>query len=230
MINRGKSILIVDNDTDIRCYMKRELELAGFQVLEAVNSSEAKEIFLTYDPCFVIIEALLDDLNGFGLCSWIRTKQKSEIPIMFVTKLVNDEDKIRGLMIGADDYLNKPFNSKELIARIETVLRRTAHRCNKITYRGITLKPLRGEIKFNGNPISLTLHEFKLLYFLMRHPNQILSRAQILEELYPNDNKLVSERTVDVHISKLREKLDNHLYEHDLIETIRGIGYRFLAF
>lgn len=230
MNNRGKSILIVDIDQKIRSLIKEELESAGFQVLEARNGAEAKDIFITYDPCFVIMEIILDDTNGYELCSWIRTKQKSEIPIVIVSKLTNDEDKIKGLKIGADDYITKPFNLKELSVRVETVLRRTAHRCNKITYRGITLKPLKGEVKYEGIQIPLTLHEFKLLYFLMRHPNQILSRLQILDELYPNDNKLVSERTIDVHILKLREKFKHHMKDRELIETVRGIGYRFIAF
>lgn len=230
MNNRGKSILLVDDDIEILSHIKRELEEAGFQVLIATNGKQAKDIFLTYDPCFVIIEAVLHGISGFELCSWIRTKQKSEIPIIFVSKLTNDKDRIKGLMIGGDDYLTKPINSTELIVRIETVLRRTAHRCNKITYRGITLKPLKGEVKYQGTPISLTLHEFRLLYFLMRHPNQTLSRLQILDELYPNDNKLVSERTVDVHILKLREKFKNYLDGTEFIETVRGIGYRFVAF
>jgi two-component system alkaline phosphatase synthesis response regulator PhoP len=230
MNNRGKSILVVDNDLEMRTHIKLELEGAGFQVLEAINGTEAKDIFLTYDPCFVIIEADLNDLNGFELCIWIRTKQKSEVPIVFVSRITNDEDKIRGLKIGADDYITKPFNSSELIVRVETVLRRTIHRCNKITFRGITLKPLKGEVKYQGNVIALTLHEFKLLYFLMRHPNQTLSRLQILDELYPTDQKLVSERTVDVHILKLREKFKAHIGDDEIIETVRGIGYRFIAF
>jgi len=230
MKNRGKSILVVDQDKEIRCLIKEELVNAGFQVLEAANATEAKDIFLTFDPCFVICEVVLDDLNGFELCNWIRMKQKSEIPIVFVSVLSSEEDRIKGLRIGGDDYVTKPFSSTELVARVETVLRRTAHRCNKITYRGITLKPLKGEVKFQGIQIPFTLHEFKLLYFLMRHPNQTLSRQQILDELYPNDNKLVSERTVDVHILKLREKFKNHLDERELIETVRGVGYRFIAF
>lgn len=229
MKNRGKSILVVDYDEKIRHHIKQVLEEEGFQVLEAASGKEAKDIFLSLDPCFVISEAVLDDLDGFELCSWIRTKQKSVIPVLFVSKLTNDEDKIKGLRIGADDYMTKPFNPSELLVRVETVLRRTAHRCNKITFRGITLKPLKGEVKHQGTPIPLTLHEFKLLYFLMKHPNQTLSRQQILEELYPNDSKIVSERTVDVHILKLREKLKIHL-EEELIETVRGVGYRFIAF
>lgn len=227
---RGKSILVVDEDKGVRKQIKDELETAGFEVLEANSGKEAKDIFLQLDPCFVILETILPERDGVELCSWIRTNQKSEIPIMIVSKLTGDEDIIRGLRIGADDYLKKPFNPHELIVRVETVLRRTAQRCNKISYRGITLKPLKGEVKYRGLPISLTLHEFRLLYFLMRHPNQILTRLQILDELYPNDQKLVSERTIDVHILRLREKFKVHKQDQEVIETVRGVGYRFVAF
>lgn len=227
---RGKSILVVDEDKGVRKQIKDELETAGFEVLEANSGKEAKDIFLQLDPCFVILETILPERDGVELCSWIRTNQKSEIPIMIVSKLTGDEDIIRGLRIGADDYLKKPFNPHELIVRVETVLRRTAQRCNKISYRGITLKPLKGEVKYRGLPISLTLHEFRLLYFLMRHPNQILTRLQILDELYPNDQKLVSERTIDVHILRLREKFKVRKQDQEVIETVRGVGYRFVAF
>ncbi|MDZ5472272.1 response regulator transcription factor [Bacillus sp. 31A1R] len=226
---RGKSILVCDDDRMFRSEMKKELEASGFQVLEATNGQEAKDIFLTYNPCFVILEVYMKDLDGFEWCDWIRTEQKSEIPMILVSKLPDESNTIKGLKSGADDFLLKPFNLKELTVRVETVLRRTAHRCNKITYRGITLKPLKGEVKVEGEGISLTLHEFKLLYFLMRHPNQALSRLQILDELYPNDQKLVSERTVDVHILKLREKFKSYI-DGEWIETIRGVGYRFVAF
>ena len=142
---------------------------------------------------------------------------------------VDEEERIKGLMMGADDYVTKPFSPAELVARVETVLRRTGNRCSKITYRGLTIKPLRGEVHYFGAPIQLTQHEFKLLYFFMRHPNQILSREQIIDELYPNHERIVTERTIDVHVGKLREKLKiNATYE--LIETVRGMGYRFLAY
>ncbi len=227
---RGKSILIVDSDEQIRDTIRKQLEDAGFDVLGATSYKTAKDYFLTFDPCFCISELLLPDRSGYDLCKWIRKEQKSEIPLMVVSGLTDEMATVKALRLGADDFIRKPFRHEELIARVETVLRRTAHRCSKISYRGIVLKPLKGEVRYQGHEISLTLHEFRLLYFLMRHPNQTLTRHQILDELYPTDDKIVSERTIDVHILKLREKFKVHITDGEIIESVRGIGYRFIAF
>lgn len=172
---------------------------------------------------------MLPHVSGEEVCKILRAEFKADIPILMLSAKVQEEERIKGLKMGADDYVTKPFSPSELIARIEAVLRRTVNRCSKVTYRGITLKPLRGEVHYRGENISLTQHEFKLLYFLMRYPNQILSREQIVDELYPNQEKVVSARTIDVHIAKLREKLKFD-GDSELIETIRGMGYRFVAY
>lgn len=230
MNTKGKSILIVEDDDKIRKLIKVYLENAGYEVWEAADGEAAMDIFRTHDPCFVILDLMLPKISGEEVCQWIRSKMKSDIPLMMVTAKVSENNRIKGLQLGADDYLMKPFSPQELVVRVETILRRTSHRCSKITYKGLTIKPLRGEVKYQGNQISLTQHEFKLLYFLMRNPNQILTREQILRELYPNDEKLVTERTIDVHVGKLREKINEHVRDDEFIETIRGMGYRFVAF
>lgn len=230
MVPKGKTILIVEDDSKIRQLIKIYLEREGFEVLEAGNGIEGQQMFETHDPCFVIMDLMLPEQSGEHLCQWIRSELKSDVPLIMLTAKVDEQERIKGLHLGADDYVIKPFSPQELVARVETVLRRTAHRCSKISYKGLTLKPIRGEAKYNGELFSLTLHEFRLLYFLMRHPNQIITREQILEELYPNDEKFVIERTVDVHVSKLREKLKNMEGTPEFIETVRGMGYRFVAF
>lgn len=154
---------------------------------------------------------------------------KSDIPIIMLTAKVDESDRIKGLQMGADDYITKPFSPQEVVARVDTVLRRTVNRCNKISFKGLTIKPLRGEVKFNGTIIPLTQHEFKLLYYFMRHPNQILTREQILQELYPNEEKTVIDHSVDVHVGKLREKIETSSEVPQFFETIRGMGYRFVA-
>ncbi|MFD2117383.1 response regulator transcription factor [Paenibacillus yanchengensis] len=227
---KGKSILIIEDEHKIRQLIKIYLEQAGFEVWESADGIDAQQKFEAYDPCFVIMDLMLPGQSGEQLCSWIRQKQKSDVPIIMLTAKVDEQAKINGLQIGADDYMTKPFSPQELVVRVETVLRRTAHRCSKITYRQLTVKPLRGEAKYKGELLPVTQHELKLLHYLMQHPNQIVTREQILNELYPNEEKIVTERTVDVHVSKLREKIKLSSTEQELIETIRGMGYRFNAF
>lgn len=229
MNTKGKSILIVEDDSKIRNLIKIYLEKAGFDTFEAKNGEEAMEVFIEYDPCFVILDLMLPKLSGEEICKRIRIDEKSNVPIIMLTAKVDEQERIFGLQMGADDYVTKPFSPMELVARVEAVLRRTAHRCNKITYRGLTLKPLRGEVHYKGTIITLTLHEFRLLYFIMRHPNQILTREQIIDELYPNNERIVLESTIDVHIGKLREKL-KYDGDDDIIETVRGLGFRFVAY
>ncbi|MDA8224103.1 response regulator transcription factor [Desulfosporosinus sp.] len=229
MNTKGKSVLIVEDDAKIRQLVKVYLEREGYEALEAENGEDALEIFKQYDPCFVILDLTLPRLSGEEVCTTIRTDLKSNVPIIMLTAKVEELERIQGLRMGADDYVTKPFSPQELVTRVEAVLRRTAQRCSKITYRGLTLKPLRGVIHYKGEPIVVTHHEFRLMYFLMRHPNQILTREQIVEELYPNQEKIVTERTVDVHIGKLRERL-KYDGDSEIIETVRGMGYRFVAF
>ncbi len=227
---KGKTILIVEDDAKIRRLLKLYLEREGYEVLEAQDGADGMDTFMKLDPCFVILDLMLPKKSGEDLCQWIRTELKSDIPIIMLTAKVDESDRIKGLQMGADDYIIKPFSPQEVVARVDAVLRRTANRCSKISYKGLTIKPLRGEVKYNGSIIPLTTHEFKLLYYFMRHPNRILTREQILQELYPNEEKTVIDRTVDVHVGKLREKIETSNEVPLFFETIRGMGYRFVAY
>ncbi|UED75896.1 response regulator [Brevibacillus sp. DP1.3A] len=229
MAIKGTGILVVEDDVKIRKLIVLYLEKEGYEVYEAGDGEEALVAFRKYDPCLVILDLMLPKVSGEEVCKSIRADWKEEIPIIMLTAKVEEQSRIEGLKSGADDYVTKPFSPGELVARVESILRRTNQRCSKITYRGLTIKALRGEVHYLGESLSLTQHEFRLLYFLMMHPNQILTREQIIDELYPHNEKVVTERTIDVHIGKLREKLkwDG---DSELIETIRGMGYRFVAY
>ncbi|MCO5387766.1 MAG: response regulator [Desulfosporosinus sp.] len=144
MNTKGKSVLIVEDDAKIRQLVKVYLEREGYEALEAENGEDALEIFKQYDPCFVILDLTLPRLSGEEVCTTIRTDLKSNVPIIMLTAKVEELERIQGLRMGADDYVTKPFSPQELVTRVEAVLRRTAQRCSKITYRGLTLKPLRG--------------------------------------------------------------------------------------
>ncbi|MEK8127671.1 response regulator transcription factor [Paenibacillus filicis] len=224
-----RNILIVEDDSKIRKLLKLYLERDGYDVLEAENGEEAREIFLNFDPCFVITDLMMPKLSGEDLCRWIRLELKSDIPLIMLTAKITEAERIEGLEMGADDYIIKPFSPQEVVTRVNTVLRRASNRCSKISYKGLTIKPSYGEVSYHGTAISLTQHEFKLLYFLMRHPNQILSREQILGELYPNEEKSVIDRTVDVHVGKLRDKIETSCEAPRYFETVRGMGYRFVT-
>jgi len=180
MYTRGKTILIVDRDEETRAVLRNRLEKEGFEVWEAQDGEEALAKFKRDDPCFVILELELSKIPGDVLCQTFRMEMKSEVPIMVISANTDEQQIVKVLKMGADDYVTKPFSPDEVVARVEAVLRRTASRCARISYRGITIRPIRGIVKYKGQEISLTNHEFKLLYFLLRHPNQVLTREQLL--------------------------------------------------
>lgn len=214
----------------IRKLLRIYLEKEGYGVLEAQNGEEARAIFQQDEPCFVITDLMMPKFSGEQLCKWIRHELKSDIPIIMLTAKITESERIAGLQMGADDYIIKPFSPQEVVVRVNTVLKRMANRCSKISYSGLTIKTLSGEVKYKGVDIALTQHEFRLLHFFMKHPNQILSREQILNELYPNDERSVIDRTVDVHVGKLREKIEASCQAPTFFQTVRGMGYRFVAY
>ena len=156
----------------------------------------------------------------------MRYELESNVPIIILSSKNTEHDRIEGLKKGADDYIGKPYSLEELTVRIETVLRRTANRCSKLSYKGLTIKPIKGIVKFHDEVLELTHFEYRLLYLFMTHPDQILSREQIINTIYKKNEKVINERTVDVHIKHLREKI-NEYTDYPFIVTLRGIGYKF---
>ncbi|MBU8880987.1 response regulator transcription factor [Bacillus sp. FJAT-29790] len=223
---RGKTILIIEDEERIRKLIKMSFSKIGFEVLEAADGFEAKEQYLKHDPCFIILDIMLPGISGKEICLWLRNELISNVPIIIVSGNHSEKDRIEGLKLGADDYVTKPFGIEELIVRVETVLRRTANRCSKISYRGLTLKPIVGIAKYQDAELALTLFEYKLLYLFMTHPDQVLTREQIITTIYNNEEKIINERTIDVHIKHLREKIAFYS-DFPFIQTVRGIGYKF---
>ncbi len=225
----GKTVLVVEDDPKIRNLVKIYLAKEGYEVLEAETGAEAKDKILQYDPCLLILDLMLPLVSGEELCRWVRADQKSMVPIIMLTAKASEKQRIAGFKLGADDYVVKPFSPAELMVRIEAVLRRTASRCGKLSFAGLTIKPVKGEARFNGVPLELTNFEFKLLHMFMKHPEQILSREQILNFIYEHQEKAVNERTIDVHIKHLREKIKEKT-PNEYIHTVRGMGYKFEAY
>ncbi|MCM3587396.1 response regulator transcription factor [Mesobacillus maritimus] len=224
----GKSVLVVEDDPKIRQLLRIYLTKEGYEVLEAENGLEAKEKIQQYDPCILILDLMLPKVSGEEICRWVREDLQNMMPIIMLTAKVSEKDRIQGFKLGADDYVVKPFSPAELMVRIEAVLRRTASRCGKLSFTGLTIKPVKAEAWLNGDLLELTHFEFKLLHTFMQHPNQVLSRQQILSSIYENNEKSVSDRTIDVHIKHLREKLKQKTTK-DYIQTVRGMGYKFVA-
>jgi DNA-binding response OmpR family regulator len=223
---RGKTILLIDAHDNTRKELNSHLSTEGFEVLEATSGQEAKKLFVKHDPCFVLLENCLPDGRGTEICEWIRLQESNNVPIFLISERCADEDRIEGLKKGADDYLGKPFNLEELTLRIEIILRRTANRCSKISYRGLTLKPIKGIVKYEDYQLDLTRFEYKLLHLFMTHPDQILSREQIIDTIYNNNEKTINERTIDVHIRNLRAKIGQYT-DYPFISSLRGLGYKF---
>lgn len=231
MLNKnliGKTVLVVEDDPKIRKLVKIYLQKDGYEVMEAADGQEAMKKIEQFDSCILILDLMLPKISGEELCRWVREDLKSMMPIIMLTAKVSEKNRIQGFKLGADDYVVKPFSPAELMVRIEAVLRRTSSRCGKLSFTGFTLKPAKGEALINGEALELTQFEFKLLHLFMKHPNQVLSREQILNDIYENNQKAVLERTIDVHIKHLREKIKEKTPK-DYIQTVRGMGYKFVG-
>jgi two-component system, OmpR family, alkaline phosphatase synthesis response regulator PhoP len=222
-------ILVVEDDNMIRELVRIYLSKAGYEVVEASNGEEAKEIFLSEHPCLVILDLMLPKLSGEEFCKWVREEERNEVSIIMLSAKSRTDDKINGLKMGADDYIVKPFDPDELLAHVEAVLRRTGQFCQKITHDGLCIKPRKGEVMLFDQRLDLTKHEFNLLYYFMENPNVVISRESLVEQLYPLAEKMVLERTIDAHIKKLRKKIEENPTTPTRLQTVRGMGYKFVT-
>lgn len=223
-----QTILVVEDDKMIRELVSLYLQNAGYNVIEAEDGEDAKASFLTHHPCLVILDLMLPKQSGEEVCEWIRQQERNEVSIIMLSAKAQISDKIAGLKMGADDYITKPFDADELVAHVEAVLRRTGQFCQKITYSGLCIKPRKGEVLLYDHPITLTKYEFNLLYYFMENPNIVLSREQLLRQIYPHAETNVLDRTIDAHIKKLREKVEEDTSCPKRIQTVRGMGYKFV--
>ncbi|KAB7705257.1 response regulator [Bacillus aerolatus] len=225
----SKTMLVVEDDQMLQKLIIIYLEKAGFDVVAASTGKEAMELFQQTSPCFVILDLMLPEMSGEAVCRYIREDCQSDVPIIMVTAKIHEQDRINGLKMGADDYITKPFSPDELVARVETVLRRAVHHCQKVQIGHLTLKPNKHEIWNHSEQIYLTASEFVILKEFMLHPNQVLSRDQLIQTLYPLHEKNVLERTIDVHVKNIREKIKQEEDSPIMIQTVRGVGYKFVT-
>ncbi|MCG8536291.1 MAG: phosphate regulon transcriptional regulator PhoB [Pseudomonadales bacterium] len=220
-------ILIVDDEEAIREMISVALELSGFQWIEAENAQVAHGRIVDERPDLILLDWMLPGVSGIELARRLkRDESTSELPIIMLTAKSEEDNKIQGLDAGADDYITKPFSTRELISRVNAVLRRTqGDRDKSILVEGLALDPVSHRITADDRPVEMGPTEYRLLEFFMTHQDRAYSRAQLLDQVW-GGNVYVEDRTVDVHIRRLRKALAPHKYDH-LVQTVRGTGYRF---
>lgn len=222
------TILLVEDDDIFRESLTFSLQREGYQVREAENGEKALKEARQIPPDLIILDVMLPGLDGFSICRILRNEM--ETPIILLTARMSEMDKIVGLESGADDYITKPFSTLELLARIRAVMRRMQPAKNKLLLKHgpLNLNLERRRAYCHDKELTLSPREFELLAELMRHPGIALSRDLLLERVWGYDF-MGDSRTVDVHIRWLREKIEKNPSRPDLIQTVRGIGYRFEA-
>jgi two-component system phosphate regulon response regulator PhoB len=223
------TILIVDDEPDIREMIRFALEASGFPSLEAATADEALQAIRRERPDLMLLDWMLPGRSGLELAKQLKMDPETEsLPIIMLTARTEERDLIKGLGAGADDYITKPFSPRELMARIKAVLRRVGqHIEEKLNVRGLSLDPSSHRVTIDGNSVSVTPIEYRLLHFFMSHPERVFGRQQLLDQVWGN-GAYVEERTVDVHIRRLRKILEASGHDR-LIQTVRGTGYRFSA-
>jgi len=224
-----KKILLVDDEVDILEFLKYNLEQDNFEVLVSSNGNDALKK-ISQNPDLIVLDIMMPEMDGFELYQQIKTnKEYQDIPIIFLTAKSGETDEIKGLDLGASDYIQKPISPKKLIARIKSNLRKSDQAEKKSKeFKNLKIGALeidveKFEVKVDSKKTFFPRKEFQLLYFLAQNPGKVINRETLLKEIWGNDVYVI-DRTIDVHIRKIREKLGKH---SELIETIKGVGYRF---
>ncbi len=222
-------ILLVDDDPNISRLVRLYLEKEGFRVECADRGDDAVNLFRKDPPDLMLLDVMLPGMDGWAVLKNIR--KTSAIPIIMLTAKEETFDKVLGLELGADDYITKPFDNKELVARVKAVLRRTQNldedKADTLTFPGLSVSQVQYEVFYEGQKIDMPPKELEVLYFLASHPNQVFTRDQLLEQVWGYNFTGDSSRTVDVHIKRLREKLPDCEKHGWMIRTIWGVGYKF---
>jgi two-component system alkaline phosphatase synthesis response regulator PhoP len=229
---RGKKILVVEDEADIRKLVSYNLAQEHFSVAEAEDGERAMRLLRREKPDLVILDLMLPGLSGLELCKHLRSQaDTAHIPILMLTAKAGETDRIIGLEIGADDYLTKPFSPREMVARVKAILRRVESGAAPSAAEAYEKGPLKVnfatyEAVLRGKPVRLTLKEFELLKIFLQNPNRVLSRDRLLDLVWGGDT-FVTPRTVDVHIRRLRKVIEKNDRQPAWILTVRGVGYKF---
>ncbi len=225
-----QSVLVVDDEPVVRDVVVRYLDHEGFVARQAANGAQAREMIQEHSPSLVILDLMLPDGNGLDLCRWIRTS--SDVPVIVLTARGEEQDRITGLELGADDYVVKPFSPRELMVRVKTILRRSSRdrpsAQARLNARGLTIDAQTREVTRKDQTVALTATEFELLWCLASYPRVVFSREQLMAQVWGYDEApALGTSTVTVHVRRLREKIEEDPSKPQIITTVWGVGYRF---
>jgi two-component system phosphate regulon response regulator PhoB len=225
--NGSKRLLVVEDDRAIAELLKHHFSKEGFAVTTTPSGEEALLLVDEIRPALVVLDWMIEDVSGIEVCRQIRRRgDNAAMPILMLTARGEEEDRIRGLETGADDFVTKPFSPKELVARAKAVLRRSNPNLmtEKLTYAGLEMDTAAHRVRHNGARVELGPTEYRLLRYFMQNPEKVFSRHQLLERVWPH-NEDIEARTVDVHIRRLRRALDNGNGGGEILRTVRAEGY-----
>lgn len=220
----AQTVLVVEDEIKIANIVREYLEDSGFKVHVIDNGLEVVDWVKQHTVDLVLLDVMLPGKDGLQICKDVRAF--SQVPIIMLTAKVEEIDRILGLELGADDYVCKPFSPRELLARVKALLRRSTLQSEHLSDDGWLMDEERYQVRYQGQTVGLSLVEFAILKLLSDSPGRIYSRTQLISSIYP-DNRVVSDRTVDSHIKKLRHKLAEELTDKELIHSVYGVGYKF---
>jgi DNA-binding response OmpR family regulator len=223
-------ILVVDDEPNIREVVGLYLRREGHAVVEAADGAEALKLFRREEPDLVVLDLMLPEVSGIEVCRRIQSERR--VPLIMLTARGEEEDRIVGLGLGADDYVTKPFSPRELAARVEAVLRRTGETALEgdgvLVFGGLRIDAGAREVSVRGEPVVLTAREFDLLYHLASHPKQVFTRDRLMETVWGHAFS-ADTSTVTVHVRRLREKLEDDPTHPQYLQTVWSVGYRFVG-
>jgi len=227
--NRAMStVLVVDDEPIVRDVVARYLERDGYRTLQAASGDQARDMLEREPPSLVVLDVMLPGVSGLELCRWIRAR--SQVPIVMLTALGEEADRIVGLELGADDYLTKPFSPRELAVRVRNLIRRTASpagvQAQTIAFGDVVVDPIAREARKGDELLRLTLKELDLLLFFASNPRQVFSRDQLMDRVWGYQSALDT-GTVTVHVRRLRKKIEDDASRPRHLQTVFGVGYRF---
>lgn len=216
-------LLLVEDDTTLSRMLRTFLEGEGFHITTVTGQSEAERMMNSVPVDLALVDISLADGDGFGVCAHAK---ELGIPVIFLTASGDEYSVVRGLDMGGDDYIAKPFRPRELVSRIRNVLRRVGKRQSVISIHGLTVDTDKGTVTRHGQEIFLSALEYRLLLIFLNHRGQILSRNRLLEEIWDSAGDFVSDNTLTVYIKRLRDKIEADPSQPEIIKTVRGLGYR----